>query len=89
MFPGDPSGGAAEVVNCRCTSDTRARWALDESELQTLKERAEYFGLDKTKDFEEFQEKYLDASEKDDIIKSFRIGKGAWSCCKELPRKAS
>lgn len=59
MFPGDPSGSAAEVVNCRCTSDTRARWALDEDELQTLKERAEYFGLDKTKNFEEFRKKYL------------------------------
>ena len=63
MFPGDPSGSAAEVVNCRCTADTRARWALDESELQTLKERAEYFGLDKTKDFEEFRTKYLKAAE--------------------------
>ena len=62
MFPGDPSGSAAEVVNCRCTSDTRARWALDEEELNTLKERAEYFGLDKTKKFEEFREKYLTAS---------------------------
>lgn len=63
MFPGDPSGSAAEVVNCRCTSDTRARWALDEDELQTLKERAEYFGLDKTKNFEEFKQKYLTAAE--------------------------
>ena len=62
MFPGDPSGGAAEVVNCRCTANTRARWALDEAEMQTLKERAEYFGLDKTKNFEEFREKYLDVS---------------------------
>ena len=67
MFPGDPSGSAAEVVNCRCTSDTRARWALDESELQTLKERAEYFGLDKTKDFEEYKEKYLTAVENSEI----------------------
>lgn len=63
MFPGDPSGSAAEVINCRCTSNTRARWALDEAELQTLKERAEYFGLDKTKNFEEFREKFLGASE--------------------------
>lgn len=62
MFPGDPNGGAAEVVNCRCTANTRARWALGEEELQTLKERAEYFGLDKTKNFEEFREKYLDIS---------------------------
>lgn len=63
MFPGDPAGGAAEVVNCRCTSDTRARWALDEDELNTLKERAEFFGLDKTENFEDYKEKYLAASE--------------------------
>lgn len=62
MFPGDPNGGAAEVVNCRCTSNTRARWALDEDELQTLKERAEYFGLDKTENFEDFRKKYLAAA---------------------------
>lgn len=63
MFPGDPHGKAAEVINCRCTSNTRARWALDEAELETLKERAEYFGLDKTKNFEEYKEKYLKAAE--------------------------
>ena len=28
MFPGDPSGGAAEVVNCRCALLQRARWAV-------------------------------------------------------------
>ena len=63
MFPGDPSGVAAEVVNCRCTSNPRARWALGEEELQTLKERAEYFGLDKTENFEDFKQKYLKAAE--------------------------
>lgn len=62
-YPGDPSGGAAEVVNCRCTANTRARWALDDEELQTLKERAEYFGLDKTENFEDFKRKYLKAAE--------------------------
>ena len=30
MFPGDPSGGATEVVNCRCALLQRARWALKE-----------------------------------------------------------
>lgn len=64
MFPGDPNGSAAEVVNCRCTSNTRARWAIGEEELQTLKDRAEFFGLDKTKNFEEYKEKYLTASKK-------------------------
>lgn len=68
MFPGDPSGSAAEVVNCRCTSDTRARWALDEEELNTLKERAEYFGLDKTDSFEEYKQKYLNLPANADIM---------------------
>lgn len=63
MYPGDPHGSAAEVINCRCTSDTRAKWALDETELQTLKERAEYFGLDKSESFEDFKKKYLKAAE--------------------------
>lgn len=71
MFPGDPSGGAAEVVNCRCTSNTRARWALDDEELNTLKERAEYFGLDKTKNFEEFKGKYLKAAEETNSTSKF------------------
>lgn len=70
MFPGDPNGSAAEVVNCRCTSNTRARWALDEAELQTLKERAEYFGLDKTKNFEEYKEKYLTAAKAPSVQKT-------------------
>ena len=58
MEPGS-FGDPAEDCNCRCVALTRARWALDEDELKTLKERAEYFGLDKSKDFEEYKEKYL------------------------------
>lgn len=63
MFPGDPSGGAAEVVNCRCAILQRARWALGEDELKTLQDRADYFGLDKTEDFDDFKAKYLKAAE--------------------------
>ena len=62
MFPGD-FGDPAEDCNCRCLSTTRAKVMLDEDELQRLKDRAEYFGLDKTKDFEDFQNKYLKAAE--------------------------
>ena len=62
MFPGDPNGGAKEVVNCRCALLQRAKWALDESELETLKERAAYYGLDKSDNFEEFKKKYLKAA---------------------------
>lgn len=56
-------GVASEDVRCRCSLLQRARSALDEEELSTLKERAEFFGLDKTKDFEDFKNKYLKAVE--------------------------
>lgn len=58
-------GSAWNVCNCRCCMLQRARWALDEEELQTLKDRAEYFGLDKTESFEEFKENYLKVKESD------------------------
>lgn len=63
MFPGDPNGGAAEVCNCRCALLQRARWALDKDELKVLQERAEFFGLDKAEQFEEYKKNYLNASE--------------------------
>ena len=62
MFPGDPDGGAAEVVNCRCALLQRAKWALDDEELETLKERAKYYGLDKAKTFDDFKNKYIDVA---------------------------
>ena len=62
MFPGDPNGGAAEVINCRCALLQRARWELDEDELEELKQRAEFFGLDKTDTFEDFKQKYIEKS---------------------------
>lgn len=76
-FPGDPHGSAAEVVNCRCTSDTRARWALDDGELQILKDRAAYYGLDKSENFEDYRKKYLKAIEnsgKSGTMESEKIG---------------
>lgn len=61
MFPGDPSGKAKEVINCRCALLQRARWALDDNELQILRQRASYYGLDKTENFDDFKSKYLKA----------------------------
>lgn len=61
MYPGK-FGKPEEDCNCRCVALTRARWALDEGELETLKERAKFFGLDKTKDFEDYKKKYLKAA---------------------------
>lgn len=67
MYPGDSKGGAAEVVNCRCALLQRAKWALDEEELEELKKRAEYYGLDKTENFEDFKSKYLKAAEAENV----------------------
>lgn len=58
MYPGG-FGIASQDVNCRCALLQRARWALDADELKTLKERAEYYGLDESDDFRDFREKYL------------------------------
>ena len=58
MYPGD-FGDPAEDCNCRCQVLQRARLALDEDELKTLQERAKFFGLDKSDDFDDFKNKYL------------------------------
>jgi hypothetical protein len=52
-------GSASNVCNCRCQLLKRPRWALDDEELQVLKDRAGFYGLDKTKSFEEYKEKFL------------------------------
>lgn len=57
MYPGG-FGIPKEDIHCRCVMLQRARWTLDEDELQTLKDRAAYFELDKTDDFEDFKKKY-------------------------------
>jgi hypothetical protein len=59
-YPGD-FGDPAEDCNCRCQLLQRARIALDEDELNALKKRAAFFGLDKADDLEDFKKKYLNA----------------------------
>lgn len=61
MMAGD--GSAENCINCRCHVLIRPRWALDEAELAELQDRAEFFGLDKTKDFNEYMTKYLNLPE--------------------------
>lgn len=58
-------GIANEDICCRCAVLQRARWALDKDELETLKDRAEYFGLDKSRDFKDFKKKLLKITEKE------------------------
>ena len=73
MYPGE-FGVAREDVNCRCQALQRAKWALDEDELQTLKDRAEFYGLDKSDDFDDFRAKYLPAA-KAEAEKEKTVGK--------------
>ena len=86
MYPGDPNGPAAEVVNCRCTISQRAKWRLDNEELERLKVRAGYFGLDKTENFNDYKSKYLKASNKivsAPLINSTELIK-AYECFSEI-----
>ena len=61
-YPGD-FGDPAEDCNCRCVALTRATWDLDADEMKTLKDRAAFFGLDKTSSFKDFEKKYLKAAQ--------------------------
>lgn len=62
-------GSARNVCNCRCQLLQRAKWALDEAELKTLQDRASFFGLDKSKSFEDFKKKYLKLPSNADTMK--------------------
>lgn len=55
-------GKPAEDCNCRCAVLQRAKWALDDDELQTLKDRAAFFGLDKADGLDAFKAAYIDAA---------------------------
>lgn len=68
MFPGDPSGAAAEVINCRCALLQRARWALEDSftkmnnfskQLETFESPEEY-GEFKKAFFSKGNRRYMD-----------------------------
>lgn len=48
--------------DCRCTISQRAKWRLDNEELERLKVQAEYFELDKTENFNDYKSKYLEKS---------------------------
>ena len=67
-------GSAKNVCNCRCQLLQRARWALDESELETLQKRSEFFGLDKSESFEDFKQKYLKLPENSVAVRARGIG---------------
>ena len=59
MFPGAPSGGAAEVINCRCALLQRARWALDDSftKMNNFTKQLETF--ESPKEYDEFKKAFF------------------------------
>ena len=67
MYPGDPSGGASEVVNCRCALLQRAR-KIVESEDKVIRMDNETGELIECKNYAEFKEKYLSNSERQSKI---------------------
>lgn len=67
MYPGDPAGGAAEVVNCRCALLQRARWAV-EDEDKVIRLDNETGELIECRNYAEFKEKYLSSVERQSKI---------------------
>ena len=63
MAPGQ-FGRPEEDINCRCTILQRARWALDDDELEALKEKEKFWGLDNAKTFDDYKKNYKKQSAK-------------------------
>ena len=63
MFPGDPSGGAAEVCNCRCALLQRARWALGDDFTKMDNESKELVEI-KADEYDEFKKQYFKEAQK-------------------------
>ena len=58
MFPGDPSGGAGEVCNCRCALLQRARWALGYDFTKMDNKTGELVDFSNIDDYDKFKESY-------------------------------
>lgn len=75
-YPGG-FGNAAEDCNCRCVALTRAKWALNQEELDTMQQRAAFFKLDKTEGLKDFTEKYLKAAAQEEEVNFWGINGGS------------
>ena len=64
MFPGDPSGAAAEVINCRCALLQRARWAVGGSftKMNNFTKQLETF--ESPEDYAEFKKAFFSKENK-------------------------
>ena len=59
MFPGDPEGAAAEVINCRCALLQRARWALDDGFTKMNNFSKELEEFESPKEYKKFKEGFF------------------------------
>lgn len=57
-FPGDSSGSAAEVINCRCHLEHKPRWDAEGGFLKRDNFTGEILVFESPKDYAEFKEKY-------------------------------
>lgn len=59
MFPGDPDGGAAEVINCRCALLQRGKWELDGgfTKMNNFTKQLESF--ESPEDYAEFKKSFF------------------------------
>jgi len=72
MYPGDPSGRAEEVINCRCALLQRAKWALgndytkwaEDAPIEISDDGTTQFVNIKAKDYNDFKKQYMKASER-------------------------
>ncbi len=63
-FPGDPSGGAAEVIHCRCALLQRARWAVKGgfTKMNNFTKQLETFDI--PEDYAEFKKGFFSKENK-------------------------
>lgn len=59
MFPGDPSGGAAEVCNCRCALLQRARWATQGGFTKMNNFTKQFESFESPEDYAEFKKAFF------------------------------
>lgn len=64
-FPGDPAGGAAEVVNCRCALLQRANWALSDEQFTKMNNFTRQLeSFDSPDTYKEFKKSFFSSENK-------------------------
>lgn len=64
MFPGDPSGAAAEVINCRCALLQRARWSVGDKFTKRNNFTKQLETFEKPEDYAEFKNAFFSKENK-------------------------